>query len=327
MILVTGATGLVGSHLLLKLTEKKDVIVALYRSDEKKNSTIDFLKKRSNSENYSDIIWKRGDLCNLPTLNLAFKGITHVYHCAAFISFANHKQKTLMQVNQQGTSNLVNLAIKFGIKKIAYVSSIAALGNDVNSNFIDEQTPWNADKDHTPYAYSKYGAELEVWRATQEGIPAVIVNPGVILGTGVKGNPLEILCNRVDKNTMFYPKGSTGYVTVEDVVIVLFELMNSEIQNERFILVSENWSYQETFSQIARIRNKKAPRIGLKKSWLKTAWLLEIILFLFGKRRFMTKALINSLCDKKKISGEKITKNIDFKYADIQEYLNKNATI
>jgi hypothetical protein len=103
--------------------------------------------------------------------------------------------------------------------------------------------------------------------------------------------------------------------------------MNSEIQNERFILVSENWSYQETFSQIAHIRNKKAPRIGLKKSWLKTAWLLEIILFLFGKRRFMTKALINSLCDKKKISGEKITKNIDFKYADIQEYLNKNATV
>jgi hypothetical protein len=126
---------------------------------------------------------------------------------------------------------------------------------------------------------------------------------------------------------MFYPKGSTGYVTVEDVVTVLFELMNSEIQNERFILVSENWRYQETFSQIARIRNKKAPRIGLKKSWLKTAWLLEIILFLFGKRRFMTKALINSLCDKKKISGEKITKNIDFKYADIQEYLNKNATV
>ena len=326
MILVTGATGLVGSHLLLKLIEQDRVLVALYRSESKKNSTLNFLKERTKSAKVAEIIWRKGDVCNQPSLAVAFEGITHLYHCAAFISFAHYKQETLMEVNQQGTTNLVNLAIKHQLKKIAYISSIAALGSDTTSDSIDESTPWNADQDHTPYAYSKFGAELEVWRATQEGVPAVIVNPGVILGTGVEGNPLELLCNQIDNHLLFYPKGATGYVTVEDVVQVLTDLMDSEIKNERFILVAENWSYEQMLRRIALIRKKRPPRIGLRKSWLQIAWGLEGILSLFGKRRFMTQALISSLCDVKQIQGNKIIQESSFKYSDIEAYLIEHAT-
>lgn len=326
MILVTGATGLVGSHLLLKLIEQDRVLVALYRSESKKNSTLDFLKERTKSAKVAEIIWRKGDICNQPSLAVAFEGITHLYHCAAFISFAHYKQEILIEVNQQGTTNLVNLAIKHQLKKIAYISSIAALGSDTTSDSIDESTPWNADQDHTPYAYSKFGAELEVWRATQEGVPAVIVNPGVILGTGVEGNPLELLCNQIDKGLLFYPKSATGYVTVEDVVQVLTELMNSETENERFILVAENWSYEQMLRRIALIRKKRPPRIGLRKSWLQIAWGLEGILSLFGKRRFMTQALISSLCDIKHIQGNRIIKESSFKYSDIETYLIDHAT-
>ena len=326
MILVTGATGLVGSHLLLKLIEKDRVLVALYRSESKKNSTLNFLKERTKSAKVAEIIWRKGDVCNQPSLAVAFEGITHLYHCAAFISFAHYKQETLMEVNQQGTTNLVNLAIKHQLKKIAYISSIAALGSDTTSDSIDESTPWNADQDHTPYAYSKFGAELEVWRATQEGVPAVIVNPGVILGTGVEGNPLELLCNQIDNHLLFYPKGATGYVTVEDVVQVLTDLMHSEIKNERFILVAENWSYEQMLRRIALIRKKRPPRIGLRKSWLQIAWGLEGILSLFGKRRFMTQALISSLCEVKHIQGNRIIQESSFKYSGIEAYLIEHAT-
>ena len=326
MILVTGATGLVGSHLLLKLIEQDRVLVALYRSESKKNSTLDFLKERTKSAKVAEIIWRKGDVCNQPSLAVAFEGITHLYHCAAFISFAQYKQETLMEVNQQGTTNLVNLAIKHQLKKIAYISSIATLGSDTTSDSIDESSPWNADQDHTPYAYSKFGAELEVWRATQEGVPAVIVNPGVILGTGVEGNPLELLCNQIDNHLLFYPKGATGYVTVEDVVHVLTDLMDSETKNERFILVAENWSYEQMLRRIALIRKKRPPRIGLRKSWLQIAWGLEGILSLFGKRRFMTQALISSLCDVKQIQGNKIIQESSFKYSDIEAYLIDHAT-
>jgi nucleoside-diphosphate-sugar epimerase len=326
MILVTGATGLVGSHLLLKLIEQDRVLVALYRSESKKNSTLNFLKERTKSAKVAEIIWRKGDVCNQPSLAVAFEGITHLYHCAAFISFAHYKQETLMEVNQQGTTNLVNLAIKHQLKKIAYISSIAAIGSDTTSNSIDESTPWNADQDHTPYAYSKFGAELEVWRATQEGVPAVIVNPGVILGTGVEGNPLELLCNQIDNHLLFYPKGATGYVTVEDVVQVLTDLMDSEIKNERFILVAENWSYEQMLRRIALIRKKRPPRIGLRKSWLQIAWGLEGILSLFGKRRFMTQALISSLCEVKHIQGNRIIQESSFKYSGIEAYLIEHAT-
>jgi dihydroflavonol-4-reductase len=326
MILVTGATGLVGSHLLLKLIEQDRVLVALYRSESKKNSTLNFLKERTKSAKVAEIIWRKGDVCNQPSLAVAFEGITHLYHCAAFISFAHYKQETLMEVNQQGTTNLVNLAIKHQLKKIAYISSIAAIGSDTTSNSIDESTPWNADQDHTPYAYSKFGAELEVWRATQEGVPAVIVNPGVILGTGVEGNPLELLCNQIDNHLLFYPKGATGYVTVEDVVQVLTDLMDSEIKNERFILVAENWSYEQMLRRIALIRKKRPPRIGLRKSWLQIAWGLEGILSMFGKRRFMTQALISSLCEVKHIQGNRIIQESSFKYSGIEAYLIEHAT-
>ncbi len=325
MILVTGATGLVGSHLLLKLLEQDLDIVALYRSESKKNRALKFLKERTKSIKIAEIIWRKGDVCNQPSLAIAFEGITHLYHCAAFISFAYYKQETLMEVNQQGTTNLVNLAIKHQLKKIAYISSIAALGSDTTSDSIDESTPWNADQDHTPYAYSKFGAELEVWRATQEGVPAVIVNPGVILGNGVQGNPLELLCKQVDKHLPFYPKGATGYVTVEDVVQVLTDLMDSETKNERFILVAENWSYEQMLRRIALIRKKRPPRIALRKSWLQVAWGLEGILSLFGKRRFMTQALISSLCDVKHIQGNRILQETAFRYSDIETYLLDHA--
>ena len=326
MILVTGATGLVGSYLLLKLIEQDRELVALYRSESKKNSTLGFLKERTKSAKIAEIIWRKGDVCNQPSLAVAFEGITHLYHCAAFISFAQYKQETLMEVNQQGTTNLVNLAIKHQLKKIAYISSIATLGSDTTSDSIDESSPWNADQDHTPYAYSKFGAELEVWRATQEGVPAVIVNPGVILGTGVEGNPLELLCNQIDNHLLFYPKGATGYVTVEDVVHVLTDLMDSETKNERFILVAENWSYEQMLRRIALIRKKRPPRIGLRKSWLQIAWGLEGILSLFGKRRFMTQALISSLCDVKHIQGNRIIQESSFKYSGIEAYLIEHAT-
>ena len=293
---------------------------------QKKNSTLNFLKERTKSAKVAEIIWRKGDVCNQPSLAVAFEGITHLYHCAAFISFAHYKQETLMEVNQQGTTNLVNLAIKHQLKKIAYISSIAALGSDTTSDSIDESTPWNADQDHTPYAYSKFGAELEVWRATQEGVPAVIVNPGVILGTGVEGNPLELLCNQIDNHLLFYPKGATGYVTVEDVVQVLTDLMDSEIKNERFILVAENWSYEQMLRRIALIRKKRPPRIGLRKSWLQIAWGLEGILSLFGKRRFMTQALISSLCEVKHIQGNRIIQESSFKYSGIEAYLIEHAT-
>ena len=323
MILVTGATGLVGAHLCLNLLKKSKLVVALYRREKKKVALEEFFKSKGASPLFKKIKWRQADLCDLPALTAAFKDITQVYHCAAYISMAYYKIHQLQEVNQQGTSYIANLCIENKIKKLVYVSSIAALGSQTITASINEDTPWNPTIEKTPYAYSKYGAELEIWRASQEGIPVAIVNPGVILGVGMPRNPLAQLAQQIEKGLSFYPTGQTGYVAVEDVVEVMETLMNSPIQNERFILVAENWSYQKMTQFVAHKMGKKAPKKALRNSYLKIAWFFESIVSGLGlKKKFLTKALIKSLADTKEIDGSKVEKNLSFSYRKISPYLD-----
>ena len=323
MILVTGATGLVGAHLCLNLLKKNKPVVALYRREKKKVALEEFFKSKGASPLFKKIQWRQADLCDLPALTTAFKDITQVYHCAAYISMAYYKIDQLQEVNQQGTTYIANLCIENKIKKLVYVSSIAALGSQTITASINEDTPWNPTIEKTPYAYSKYGAELEIWRASQEGIPVAIVNPGVILGVGMPRNPLAQLVQQIKKGLSFYPTGQTGYVAVEDVVEVMEILMNSSIQNERFILVAENWSYQKMTQFVAHKMGKKAPKKALRTSYLKIAWLFESIVSGLGlKKKFLTKALIKSLADTKEIDGSKVEKNLSFSYRKIDPYLD-----
>lgn len=323
MILVTGATGLVGAHLCLNLLKKNETIIALYRREKKKVALEEFFKSKGAIALFEKIQWRQADLCDLPALTIAFKDITQVYHCAAYISMAHYKLHQLQEVNQQGTTYIANLCIENNIIKLVYVSSIAALGSQTTTGIINEDTPWNPTVEKTPYAYSKYGAELEIWRASQEGIPVAIVNPGVILGEGMPRNPLDQLVQQIEKGLSFYPTGKTGYVAVEDVVEVMETLMYSSIENERFILVAENWSYQRMTQFIAQKMGKKAPSKVLYSSYLKIAWVIESILSGLGlKKKFLTKALIKSLADTREIDGSKVENRLSFSYRKIDPYLD-----
>lgn len=323
MILVTGATGLVGAHLCLNLLKKNDTIVALYRREKKKVALEEFFQSKGVSALFKKIQWRQADLCDLPALTAAFNDITQVYHCAAYISMAHYKIHQLQEVNQQGTAYIANLCIENKIKKLVYVSSIAALGSQTTTGIINEDTPWNPTVEKTPYAYSKYGAELEIWRASQEGIPVAIVNPGVILGEGMPRNPLAQLKQQIEKGLSFYPTGKTGYVAVEDVVEVIETLMNSPIENERFILVAENWSYQKMTQFVAQKMGKKAPSKVLHSNYLKIAWFFENLASgLRLRKKFLTKALIKSLADTNEIDGSKVENSLSFSYRKIGPYLD-----
>ncbi len=323
MILVTGATGLVGAHLCLTLLKKNQNVVALYRREKKRAALKEFFISRNESALFEKIQWREADLCDLPALTKAFEDITQVYHCAAYISMAYYKRNQLQEVNQQGTAYIANLCIENKIKKLVYVSSIAALGSQTTSGIITEDTPWNPTIEKTPYAYSKYGAELEIWRASQEGVAVAIVNPGVILGDSMPRNPIDQLIHQIEKGLSFYPTGKTGYVAVEDVVEVMVKLMSSSIENQRFILVAENWSYQKFTQYVAKKMNKKIPSKVLHPIYLKTAWFFESLASTLGlRKKFLSKALIKSLSDQNEIDGSRIEKNIDFSYRKIEPYLD-----
>ncbi|MEE3034650.1 MAG: NAD-dependent epimerase/dehydratase family protein [Bacteroidota bacterium] len=320
MILVTGATGFVGSELICLLVKKNFTVVGLYRNEIQKEKTILLIKSRfkKNSKKLKKILWRKGNLKDFSSLKNAFKEITKVYHCAALISMAHKDQKRLYQINQEGTSHIVNLSLKNKIKKLLFVSSIAALGNDKYEDEINESSPWDNNSEKTPYSYSKYGAELEVWRGSEEGLNIVIINPGVILGNK---SPIRSMFNLIKKGFKFFPSGSTGLVEIKDVINSMHQLMESNICNERFILVAENWSYKKIYEMVLKKESKTIKLYSLPKYLLYLVWIIEKILSFLGlKKRYLSKALIESLYETKKINGGKINSKTSFSYSPINSF-------
>ena len=156
---------------------------------------------------FNKIRWVEADLNNIPALELAFQDITHVYHCAAMISFSSGDYQQMRKVNIEGTTNIVNLCISRKIEKLCYVSSIAAIENGNEGELINESDNWSNTGDKSGYAITKYGAEMEVWRGSQEGVDVVIVNPGVILGSGFWHKGTGNMFRRINNGLKFYTEG------------------------------------------------------------------------------------------------------------------------
>jgi len=322
MILVTGGTGLVGSHLLFNLVSTNDNVRATYRREKTlKRVKHVFSYFSADAESlFNKIEWIEADINNIPKLQTAFKNITHVYHCAAFVSFEPNKYKVLRKINIEGTANIVNLSISHKIKKLCYVSSIAAIGHNTDpKQLIDEETPWNPEDDNSVYAITKYGAELEVWRGTQEGLDAVIVNPGIILGAGYwHGGSSGNLFRKIYGGMRYYVNGVTGYVDVWDVIKAMHQLMDSDTKNESFILVSENLTFKDFQFKTAQVLNVKPPKKEAKKWLLAIAWRLDWLSHkLLGNRRSLSKQTAKSAISVAKYDNTKLKNTLNFKFKPI----------
>ncbi len=328
MVLVTGGTGLVGSHLLFHLTKAGNKVRAIYRNKAK----ISLVRKVfgyyiDNSDSFfNKIEWFKCDINNISLLEDAFDGITQVYHCAALISFDPRDRKKLLKINVEGTSNIVNLCISGNIEKLSYVSSIATIGNTTDGSNANETTEFNEALANV-YALSKYHAEMEVWRGSQEGIKVIIINPGVILGPGFWSNGSGKIFQRVFKGLKLYPPEGTGFISVNDVVKSLVLLMNSTITNQNYILVAENLSYKKAFSAIALALNKKPPQQVLKKWILFILWRLDWIKSLVtNDERILSKKMAKSFDSTTVYDAEKIKAALKLKFEDVNDYIKFCAT-
>ncbi len=307
MILVTGGTGLVGAHLLLKLAQEETRLRATFRPESRLDRVKALFKAQhpSGEALFENIEWAEADLNNIPKLEKAFEGVSRVYHCAALISFDPRDFRELKRVNVKGTANLINLCIAFGIEKLCYVSSISVFSRNKGEEQITEESEWQGAPN--VYGLSKYLAEMEVWRGAQEGVPVVVVNPGVILGSGFWEQGSGLLFKFASKGLKYYPPGLMGFIAVHDVVDVMVRLMNSGIQGERYILVESNITYREFFQYLAEGFNLKKPRKQLKNWQLEWVWRLDWLRsFLGGKGRKLTRDGVKSLQSPVYYSNEKI---------------------
>ncbi|TXE19403.1 NAD-dependent epimerase/dehydratase family protein [Psychroserpens burtonensis] len=328
MILVTGGTGLVGSHLLFKLVSNDSSVRAIYRRAHKLESVKKVFSYYTDDVEtfYNKIEWVEANINDIPSLEAAFIDITHVYHCAAFISFEPNKYHELRKINIKGTANIVNLCISNTVKKLCYISSIAAIGNEPNEDtLVTEKTEWNPEADNSVYAITKYGAEIEVWRGTQEGVDAVIVNPGIILGPGFwNAGGSGSLFKQIYKGLKFYPKGTSGYVDVWNVVDCMTKLMNSSLKNERYILIAENLTFKIFQDKVAKALNVKSANKEASSLLLSVAWRLDWLSHkLFGKRRKLSKQMAKSISSKIVFDNSKLKKELHFSFTPIDDSITR----
>jgi dihydroflavonol-4-reductase len=321
MILVTGGTGLVGSHLLLELLRKGERIRAIKRSTSQTDKVLKIFSYYIDNprEYFSRIEWIDVDLMDYQSILEAMQGVDYVFHCAAFVSFRPSDKKRILRENIEGTANLVNAAIEANIKKFAFVSSISAIGNSLNSDHNTEEMIWQSSRTNSAYSESKFKSEMEVWRGISEGLNAVIINPSVILGPGNWKNGSSSLFWRVWKGMPYYTLGMTGFVDVRDVVMAISHLMKSEISGERFIVSSQNLSYKDILNMIALSIGRKAP---VRYASPRFTSLLQKLDLVRSKLLFMTpkipREVIFSAHNTVRFSNQKIRKALGIEFIPIE---------
>ncbi len=325
MILVTGATGLIGSHLLYSLLSRGEQVIALKRPQSVVTNTLEVFNYYSEKgqQLFDKINWAEGDINDVFSVREVMVNITEVYHCAGLVSFNNKDYKKLMRVNAEGTANLVNAALECGVQKFCHVSSVASIPNPDNLPVVDETVTWKSSPSHSAYALSKYGAEREVWRAAEEGLNVVIVNPSVVLGSGCWQHSSGKLIASAHKGMLFYTKGKTGYVDVRDLVKSMLHLMQNNCFKNRYIINSENLSYKEVLTMLHRAFKKPEPKIKAGSLLLHLALAADALRSKFSHQpRSLTKPIVSAALNTNTYSNKKIKETTGISFTPISETIN-----
>lgn len=312
MVLVTGANGLVGSHLITTLLAQGKQVKALYHTN---HADI----------NHQNLTWQQGDILDIIDLEETFSGITQVYHCAAIVSFNPNDKQLLHKTNVEGTANVVNACLQAGVQKLLYVSSVATLGRAGVREPISENNKWIEGNHNSEYAKSKYLAEMEVWRGIGEGLNAVIINPSIILGCSDWTKGSAAIFKNAYNEFPWYTNGTNGFVDVQDVVAIMTKLMDSDISAQRFVVSGHNLSYQELFTNIANAFNKKPPHKLVTPFLAEVVWRLEAIKARFtGSKPLLTKETARTAQQTIAYNNSKLLKALpDFKYAAINTSIER----
>ena len=252
MNLITGATGLVGAHVALQLLQQGKTVCAIKRegSDVLKTKNLFSYYTPDFDNLFNKIKWIEADVSDIYSLLDALEGVNTVYHCAGFVSFNRKQKKQIHAINTVGTANMVNACLEKKTANFCYVSSIATLQNpDITKN-IDESVYWKSSPTASDYAISKYNGEREVWRGIEEGLQAVIVNPGIIIGPGFWKQSSGKLIEACYKGNPFYTEGSSATVDAKDVADCMIQLVEKKHFGKRFVLTENNYSFKEILSEI-----------------------------------------------------------------------------
>lgn len=270
-ILVTGATGFIGSRLAIKLaTDGNDVRVLVRKSSD--------LKALEEVLDRLTLVY--GDLGDARGLAQAFEGVEELYHVAGLTYMGDKKNALLYRINVEGTRNVLDAALAAGVRRVVHVSSITAVGIARNRVPVDETTPWNFDAIDLEYARTKHLAELSVAEAVKKGLDCVIVNPAFVFGEGdLNFNAGRIIKDVYNRRLPFYPLGGVCVVDVDIVVETIITAMRKGRTGERYIIGGENVTYKQLADTISRVTG--APKVRFPLPF----WVAKVLKIFLDRRK------------------------------------------
>lgn len=257
-VLVTGATGFIGSHVAAALVRRGDQVRVLRR---KGSSTL--------ALDGLDVEHIHGDILERDSVAAAVHGCDLVFHVAAVASYWRTRSEKVYRVNIQGTRIVLDACLAAGVRRMIYTSSVAALGMPRTGKPADETQILGGVAERWPYAHSKHLAEQEVRAAVAQGLSAVIVNPAIVIGPGDHNLISGSMIVEMAKRTL--PLAPPGGVCMADIDAVVQGHLAAAEQGrtgERYILGGENLTYKEITAIIAEVVGRRAPR------WTIPAWAL-----------------------------------------------------
>ena len=252
-VLITGGTGFIGSNLAAILLDAGYNVRIFHRSS---SSLVNVTNLR--------VEHAVGDVRDKASLKKAMEGCDTVFHTAAIVSFWKPNHKTQYDVNVLGTRNVVEACLESGVGRLVHTSSIAAVGYPTDGGYSDETASFNWQSVGSGYKNSKHLAEQEVYAGIRQGLNAVIVNPGVVIGPGdVHFNGGKIIRSIKKHLALFYIQGGMNIVYVGDIVRGHLAAALKGRTGERYILGGENLTHKQAFQLTAVTIGGIVPRVRM----------------------------------------------------------------
>jgi farnesol dehydrogenase len=257
-VLVTGATGFIGTKLVNELVRQGHSVHALTRAASNRDGL-----------DHERIKLVQGDLANRDSLAQAMAGCSHVFHLAAYAKNWARNPNVFFEQNVVGMRNVFDAARNVGVERVVLTSTIVAFGPTAPGIVGDETMPRLTDKYYTEYEETKSIAEHEALEAAAKGFPVVIVNPTRVYGPGkwTEGNSVSLMIDQYDWGLLFVllNRGINvgNYAFVDDLVKGHILAMEKGRIGERYILGGENASLKRFFALVDEVSGKKHRQVNL----------------------------------------------------------------
>ncbi|MEZ4800635.1 MAG: NAD-dependent epimerase/dehydratase family protein [Flavobacteriales bacterium] len=326
MNLVTGASGLLGMHIVAELISKGQPVKALVRP----NSDLSFIKSVFNfygiENELSKVEFVEGDVLDTDSLLAVIQEGDVIYHSAAVVSYHSADRKLMYATNVKGTANVVNAALENKAARVLQISSIAALKRKFDG-LVSEEGDWENNDLNTHYGITKHLSELEIWRGIQEGIDGVILNPGLIIGPADFSRSSSSIFSKINEGFSFYPPGGTGFVGVKDVAKLAVLVAEKGKSGDRYVAVSENLSMKELFQDIAHELGVKVPSKEAKPWMLQAARIAEWLKEKFtGKKALVTHETVKNASIRFHYSNQKVKDAFEFEFSPVHDSIVETAS-